>query len=237
MREQLGTSGFISLINQITTRVHYLKYAKSRFSDVILDIMGRTAQVIVIIVRTTLLVAYKMENVIIMGVLALDTSLRFVKNVKLDIMVKTAPRNVTIVKTTPPVPYKVRNVMPLAVLTLVISRLHVKVVFLGCTAFIVRRTVADIVGSLTVTEKRAPVSTDVKMDISGVSVTKLVLLVNTDQTAEKYVDIVTTTQSVTMVMGHVWRDVKPVIGTIIVKHSAATADMDRIVSTHAAETV
>lgn len=50
-------------------------------------------------------------------------------------------------------------------------------------------------------------------------------------------DIVTTTQSVTMVMGHVWRDVKPVIGTIIVKHSAATADMDRIVSTHAAETV
>lgn len=143
------------------------------------------------------------------------------------------------------------------------------------------------------TEKRAPVSTDVKMDISGVSVTKvrhtkgkhtflrpfivykftnvqihthvhclticlsvcrsvgrsvgpsvrpfiypsihpsiysdklkldllrvfqLVLLVNTDQTAEKYVDIVTTTQSVTMVMGHVWRDVKPVIGTIIVKH-------------------
>lgn len=49
------------------------------FKDVILDIMGRTAQVIVIIVRTTLLVAYKMENVIIMGVLALDTSLRFVK--------------------------------------------------------------------------------------------------------------------------------------------------------------
>lgn len=190
MKEQLGTSGFISLINQITTRVHYLKYAKSRFSDVILDIMGRTAQVIVIIVRTTLLVAYKMENVILMGVLALDTSLRFVK-----------------------------------------------VVFLGCTAFIVRRTVADIVGSLTVTEKQAPVSTDVKMDISGVSVTKLVLLVNTDQTAEKYVDIVTTTQSVTMVMGHVWRDVKPVIGTIIVKHSAATAGMDRIVSTHAVETV
>lgn len=36
-----------------------------------------------------------------------------------------------------------------------------------------RRTVADIVGSLTVTEKRAPVSTDVKMDISGVSVTKV----------------------------------------------------------------
>lgn len=48
-----------------------------------------------------------------------------------------------------------------------------QVVFLGCTAFIVRRTVADIVGSLTVTEKRAPVSTDVKMDISGVSVTKV----------------------------------------------------------------
>lgn len=47
---------------------------------------------------------------------------------------------------------------------------------------------------------------------------QLVLLVNTDQNAEKYVDIVTTTQSVTMVMGHVWRDVKPVIGTIIVKH-------------------
>lgn len=41
--------------------------------------MGRTAQVIVIIVRTTLLVAYRMENVIIMGVLALYTSLRFVK--------------------------------------------------------------------------------------------------------------------------------------------------------------
>lgn len=48
-----------------------------------------------------------------------------------------------------------------------------QVVFLGCTASIVRRTVADIVGSLTVTEKRAPVSTDVKMDISGVSVTKV----------------------------------------------------------------
>lgn len=41
--------------------------------------MGRTAQVIVIIVRTTLLVAYRMENVIIMDVLALYTSLRFVK--------------------------------------------------------------------------------------------------------------------------------------------------------------
>lgn len=44
-----------------------------------LDIIGRTAQVIVIIVRTTLLVAFRMENVIIMGVLALFTSLRFVK--------------------------------------------------------------------------------------------------------------------------------------------------------------
>lgn len=43
-------------------------------------------------------------------------------------------------------------------------------------------------------------------------------MVNTDQTAEKYVDIVTTTQTVTMVTGHVWRDVIPVIGTMIVKH-------------------
>lgn len=45
-----------------------------------------------------------------------------------------------------------------------------------------------------------------------------VLMVNTDKTAEKYVDIVTTTQTVTMVTGHVWRDVIPVIGTMIVKH-------------------
>lgn len=75
------------------------------------------------------------------------------------------------------------------------------------------------------------------MDISGVSVTKIVLLVNTDQTAEKYVDIVTTTQTVTMVTGHAWMDVKPVIGTMIVKHPAATADMDRNVSTRAVETV
>lgn len=43
-------------------------------------------------------------------------------------------------------------------------------------------------------------------------------MVNTDQTAEKYVDIVTTTQTVTMVTGHVWRDVIPVIGTMNVKH-------------------
>lgn len=47
---------------------------------------------------------------------------------------------------------------------------------------------------------------------------QLVLMVNTDQTAEKYVDIVTTTQTVTMVTGHVWRDVIPVIGTMNVKH-------------------
>lgn len=47
---------------------------------------------------------------------------------------------------------------------------------------------------------------------------QLVLFVNTDQTAEKYVDIVTTTQTVTMVTGHVWRDVIPVIGTMNVKH-------------------
>lgn len=47
---------------------------------------------------------------------------------------------------------------------------------------------------------------------------QLVLLVNTDQTAEKYVDIVTTTQTVTILTGHVWRDVNPVIGTMIVKH-------------------
>lgn len=43
-------------------------------------------------------------------------------------------------------------------------------------------------------------------------------MVNTDKTAEKYVDIVTTTQTVTMVTGHVWRDVIPVIGTMNVKH-------------------
>lgn len=77
----------------------------------------------------------------------------------------------------------------------------------------------------------------VRVDTLGVSATKLVLMVNTDKTAEKYVDIVTTTQTVTMVTGHVWRDVIPVIGTMIVKHPAAMADMDRIVSTHAAETV
>lgn len=154
MRGQLDTSGFISLINQITTCVHCLQYVKSRFSDVKLDIMGRTAQVIVIIVRTTLLVAYRMENVIIMDVLALYTSLRFVKNVILDIMVRTAPRNATIVKTTLHVKNSMENVISLAVLTLGISLLYVKVVFLGCTVFIVRGTVANTVGSMTVTEKR-----------------------------------------------------------------------------------
>lgn len=41
--------------------------------------MERTAQRNVTTVGTTLLVEYRMENVIIMGVLALDTSLRFVK--------------------------------------------------------------------------------------------------------------------------------------------------------------
>lgn len=60
--------------------------------------MESTAQRNVTIVKTTLLVGYKMENVMILDVLALDTSLRFVKNVILDIMVRTAPRNVTIVQ-------------------------------------------------------------------------------------------------------------------------------------------
>lgn len=156
MREQLVTSGFISLITKTTTHVQCLQYVKSRYLDVRLEIMEETAQRNVIIVRTTLLVRYRMENVMILGVPALYTSIRFVKNVKLDIMARTAPINVTIVKTTPPVPYKVKNVMHLAVLTLDISLLYVKFVFLGCTAFIVRRTVADIVLTTTVTEKRAP---------------------------------------------------------------------------------
>lgn len=47
--------------------------------DVRLDIMEETAQRNVTTVGTTLPVGYRMENVIIMGVLALDTSLRFVK--------------------------------------------------------------------------------------------------------------------------------------------------------------
>lgn len=156
MREQLSTSGFINPIIQITTGVQCLQYVKFRFLDVRLDIMERTAQRNVTTVITTLLVVYRMENVMIMGVLALDTSLRFVKNVILDIMVRTAPKNVTIVKTMLLVKNSMGNVISLAVLTLVISLLYVKVVFLGCTVFIVRRTVADTVGSLTVTEKRAP---------------------------------------------------------------------------------
>lgn len=41
--------------------------------------MERTAQRNVTTVRTTLPVGYRMGNVMIMGVLALDTSLRFVK--------------------------------------------------------------------------------------------------------------------------------------------------------------
>lgn len=41
--------------------------------------MERTAQRNVTIVGTTLPVGYRMENVMIMGVLALDTSLHFVK--------------------------------------------------------------------------------------------------------------------------------------------------------------
>lgn len=156
MKEQLGISGSISQINQTTSSVHCLQYVKSRFLDVSLEIMEETAHNNVIIVKTTRLVGYKMENVMILDVLALYTSLRFVKNVKLVIMVRTATRNVTIVKTTHPVLHNLRNVMPMAVLTLGISLLYVKFVFLGCTDFIVRRTVADIVLTTTVTEKRAP---------------------------------------------------------------------------------
>lgn len=156
MSGQLDTSGFINPIIQITTCVQYLQYVKFGFLDVRLDIMERTAQRNVTTVGKTLPVGYRMENVIIMGVLALYTSLRFVKNVILDIMVRTAPKNVTIVKTTLPVKNSMGNVISLAVLTLGISLLYVKVVFLGCTVFIVKGIVADTVGSLTVTEKRAP---------------------------------------------------------------------------------
>lgn len=47
---------------------------------------------------------------------------------------------------------------------------------------------------------------------------QLVPLVNTDLTADKYVDIATTNQTNTTEMGFVERDVKSVIGTMSVKH-------------------
>lgn len=47
--------------------------------DVKLDIMERTAQIIVTIVKTRLLVGYRMENAIFLDVLALYTSFLYVK--------------------------------------------------------------------------------------------------------------------------------------------------------------
>lgn len=52
---------------------------KPIFQDVKLDIMERTAQKIVTIVRTTLLVGHRMENAIVLDVLALYISFHFVK--------------------------------------------------------------------------------------------------------------------------------------------------------------
>lgn len=47
--------------------------------DVNLDIMERTAKKIVTIVKTRLLVGYRMENAIVLDVLALYTSFLYVK--------------------------------------------------------------------------------------------------------------------------------------------------------------
>lgn len=53
--------------------------------------MERAAQRNVTIVRTTLLVGYTMENVMILGVLTLYTSLRFVKvNLYITIYINTS---------------------------------------------------------------------------------------------------------------------------------------------------
>lgn len=105
-------------------------------------------------------------------------------------MVRTAPIDATTVKTALLVVYNMETVMRMDVFTPVTNLHYAKDASLVCMELIVRTTVAYIVRTKIVTDQRVPVWTAVRVDTLDVSVTKLVPLVNMEDSAVKVVDTV-----------------------------------------------